>query len=213
MLIATFATPFKKQPYIVTGYIVESPTLETLESQLPTVAAKAEGTVAGERAGMAAGGEDDIVPMQETVQLRDPVSLTIIELPVRSRQCVHVQCFDFAVHMSINRVRPIWKCPHCNGPARWEDLVVDAYFRGILGECDDNVKHVLVNADGSWSRIHYGGGGELGARGSCKRSSRSDGESGSEGPLAKMAHVEDHADARGTTTAADNVIDLLSDSE
>jgi hypothetical protein len=159
--------------------VVESPSLEELMAKLAVVPDKRVGAAAsgspakdpgdsGQRPASAdlsgkeedgdndGGDDDDVVSMQETVQLRDPVSLTVIQTPIKSRQCVHVQCFDFAIHLHVNRVRPIWKCPHCSGPAKWEDLFIDDFFRNILAECDDSVKKVLVHGDGSWDKIRFG---------------------------------------------------------
>lgn len=69
-----------------------------------------------------------------TIKLRDPVSMGLISIPVRSRVCSHLQCFDFATHLEINTKarNPKWKCPTCSKDASVRLLVVDQWFQSLL---------------------------------------------------------------------------------
>ncbi|KAH9251867.1 hypothetical protein BASA81_010310 [Batrachochytrium salamandrivorans] len=69
-----------------------------------------------------------------TIRLRDPVSMGLISVPVRSRVCSHLQCFDFATHLEINTKarNPKWKCPTCSQDASVRLLVVDQWFQAVL---------------------------------------------------------------------------------
>ncbi|VEL27390.1 unnamed protein product [Protopolystoma xenopodis] len=70
--------------------------------------------------------DDDLVmPNIVPAQILCPLSKCRIELPVRGRKCRHIQCFDASTYLLINERKPSWKCPVCDGPASYEDLIVD----------------------------------------------------------------------------------------
>ncbi|VDL87706.1 unnamed protein product [Schistocephalus solidus] len=56
------------------------------------------------------------------VSLLCPLALTRIELPVRSANCDHLQCFDLSSYLTINKKRPRWCCPVCSSPAPFRGL-------------------------------------------------------------------------------------------
>ncbi|VDO86301.1 unnamed protein product, partial [Schistosoma mattheei] len=70
--------------------------------------------------------DDDLVmPNTLPVQLLCPLSKCRIEVPVRGRNCRHVQCYDATTYLIINERKPTWNCPVCDGKAVYEDLIVD----------------------------------------------------------------------------------------
>ncbi|TNN05799.1 E3 SUMO-protein ligase pli1 isoform 1 [Schistosoma japonicum] len=54
-----------------------------------------------------------------------PLTRTRIDLPVRSFNCSHLQCFDLHSYLAINMRRPRWSCPICSISAPFRDLRVD----------------------------------------------------------------------------------------
>lgn len=76
----------------------------------------------------AAQQDNDIVPGPETLTLKDPISMTRIDLPCKSRWCNHTACFDTATFMMLNEQTPTWVCPICNRSIPSEDdLYIDGY--------------------------------------------------------------------------------------
>src|SRR5436190_21807869 len=76
----------------------------------------------------AAAQDTDIVPGPETLTLKDPISMTRIDLPSKSRYCQHTSCFDAATFLTLNEQTPTWQCPICNRSiSSDEDLFLDGY--------------------------------------------------------------------------------------
>ena len=48
-----------------------------------------------------------------------------MQVPTKPAQCEHLQCFDASLFLMMNEKKPTWKCPVCDNPARYSDLVVD----------------------------------------------------------------------------------------
>ncbi|VDM03193.1 unnamed protein product [Schistocephalus solidus] len=59
------------------------------------------------------------------VQLLCPLSKCRIDLPVRGHNCQHIQCYDANTYLLINERKPAWKCPVCDVPAPFHELLVD----------------------------------------------------------------------------------------
>lgn len=97
--------------------------------------------------------EDGVVSSSETLTLLDPVSLVRMTVPVRASTCVHNACFDLVTHLEYNRVRPTWKCPHCNGDASFHALYVDEFVANMLQKIpsDAETQQVLLDTtDGTY---------------------------------------------------------------
>ena len=99
-----------------------------------------------------------------TVGVRCPLSFRPMEVPVRGRSCLHLDCFDFDNFMGSRR-RPAlglppqddaYKCPHCGRPARPEHLLVDGFLKAALDTMRAqaplyaDVKHIVVDDAGVW---------------------------------------------------------------
>lgn len=56
-----------------------------------------------------------------------PVSQERMTLPVRGRQCTHLQCFDGATFLRMNYHRPRWLCPVCRMTTRFRDIEIDRF--------------------------------------------------------------------------------------
>ncbi|PGH05830.1 hypothetical protein AJ80_08278 [Polytolypa hystricis UAMH7299] len=107
--------------------------------------------------------ELSVVDPHMTIDLVDPFTARIFEVPARGRLCAHRECFDLETFFS-TRLSKVgknfgmaeeWKCPICGRDARPQSLLIDAFLvdvRSKLGEekLHDDVRAILVNPDGSW---------------------------------------------------------------
>uniref|UniRef100_A0A0X3NRX0 SP-RING-type domain-containing protein n=1 Tax=Schistocephalus solidus TaxID=70667 RepID=A0A0X3NRX0_SCHSO len=85
------------------------------------------------------------------VSLLCPLTLTRIDIPVRSANCDHLQCFDLSSYLTINKKRPRWSCPVCSSPAPFRDLRRDDFFVQLMADQSlKNAEMVHVDANGHW---------------------------------------------------------------
>ncbi|VDK22926.1 unnamed protein product [Taenia asiatica] len=93
---------------------------------------------------------DDWIP----VTLLCPLTLTRIEIPIRSVNCDHLQCFDLFSYLSINKRRPRWNCPVCSLPSPFRDLRRDDFFLHLLkNKSLADAEHVKVDAEGNCRKV------------------------------------------------------------
>ena len=90
-----------------------------------------------------------------SLDLRCPVGLSRIRIPVRGVKCNHIRCFDLASYVSVNRstsnLNLRWLCPICNTYVPPKDLLIDSYVLSILKITAPQVSEVLVSEkDASW---------------------------------------------------------------
>mmetsp|Transcript_21941 Transcript_21941/g.47853 ORF Transcript_21941/g.47853 Transcript_21941/m.47853 type:complete len:345 (+) Transcript_21941:55-1089(+) len=102
-------------------------------------------------------GDGEVVFSEMLVDLRDPLSFQRIQIPAKSKQCEHVQCFDAKTFFSFQKTakNAKWKCFICNkGPFRKEDIVIDSWFSEILEACkgDSSIEKIEYFEDGSWKQ-------------------------------------------------------------
>ncbi|KAL7056763.1 hypothetical protein AAHC03_025654 [Spirometra sp. Aus1] len=85
------------------------------------------------------------------VSLLCPLALTRIEIPMRSVNCDHLQCFDLSSYLTINKRRPRWSCPVCSSPAPFRDLRRDDFFVKLMSDPSlKDAKMVHIDANGHW---------------------------------------------------------------
>ncbi|KAH8808058.1 hypothetical protein F5884DRAFT_790909 [Xylogone sp. PMI_703] len=110
--------------------------------------------------------DDDVTMVANdlSIDLADPFTAKIFDIPVRGRSCLHRECFDLEIYLQTRPTKPrrpeqpcmvdVWKCPLCKKDARPHSLVIDDFLvsvRASLAEQDRlDVKAILVSADGSW---------------------------------------------------------------
>jgi len=98
------------------------------------------------------------------INLADPFTAKIFQIPVRGQNCLHRECFDLETFLLTRNSKAklpnqpcmvdVWKCPLCGYDARPYSLVIDDFLvsvRARLAEenkLDD--KAILISADGSW---------------------------------------------------------------
>ncbi|EJU01896.1 hypothetical protein DACRYDRAFT_79580 [Dacryopinax primogenitus] len=94
--------------------------------------------------------DEDIVAGPSSLSLKCPMSYIRIQIPCRSKLCVHAQCFDAESWFSVMEQTTTWLCPVCEKMLLVDDLIVDGYFDSILRATPDSVDDVIMEADGEW---------------------------------------------------------------
>lgn len=105
--------------------------------------------------------DGDMTVVERRVSLKDPVSLQLMECPVRGPNCDHLEAFDRRSYLDFNemmerdkwcKLTRRWLCPWCQVPARGKDLVEAPEFKQVLDEmrqaCSD-ATYAIVQQDGS----------------------------------------------------------------
>lgn len=89
---------------------------------------------------------------QQTITMKDAVSFRLIQLPVRSIRCTHLQCFDYYVYLTVNkqlnRHTSEYRCPICNQIRYPDTLYIDPImmqFRKRLHEMTEGTVHIHEN--------------------------------------------------------------------
>lgn len=109
--------------------------------------------------------DDDVAFITDslTISLTDPFTSQILKVPVRSRSCSHLECFDLETFIRTRKSEsgptPFfdnWRCPICDADARPQCLRVDNFLVEILDELAptqglETAKAIQVKADGSWT--------------------------------------------------------------
>lgn len=85
------------------------------------------------------------------LSLRDHYTYTKIEIPVKTINCDHLQCFDLRICMTQQYESPTWQCPHCRSRFEVSDLAICEYFEEILNNLNEEVDFVKIAKDGKWS--------------------------------------------------------------
>ncbi|ODM89395.1 E3 SUMO-protein ligase PIAS2 [Orchesella cincta] len=84
-----------------------------------------------------------------------PIGMQRITLPIRSKTCSHVQCFDAKTFLAMWEIKPYSqaRCPVCKDDLNFDDLRIDGYFAHVLTELSPRVGNVIevTLEDGSWS--------------------------------------------------------------
>lgn len=110
--------------------------------------------------------DDDLMIMDDfiSIDLRDPFTAHIFDVPARSSECDHRECFDLDTFLrtllSNKSEKPAIyiRCPICKKDARPELLIVDEFLsqvRSTLAKQNqlDTAKAIRVKSDGSWSAV------------------------------------------------------------
>ncbi|EUC46728.1 hypothetical protein COCMIDRAFT_92098 [Bipolaris oryzae ATCC 44560] len=119
--------------------------------------------LSGSSATAATDDDDDlhIVQSNMTINLREPFSQsTLCDTPVRSRFCLHNDCFDLDIflrsRLGKSHVSPVdqWKCPICGTDARPNVLVHDGFIEHVNMALEarglSETRQIVVLQDGTW---------------------------------------------------------------
>ncbi|KAL9108933.1 MAG: hypothetical protein Q9227_006329 [Pyrenula ochraceoflavens] len=97
--------------------------------------------------------DTDIVATSSVMSLKCPLSTLRIDVPCRSLQCTHNQCFDAASFLQLQEQAPTWTCPVCNKTTYYESLTIDQYVQDILTNTSRNTEQVTIEPTGSWTKL------------------------------------------------------------
>ncbi|KAL4937508.1 hypothetical protein BDV06DRAFT_72004 [Aspergillus oleicola] len=116
------------------------------------------------------GDEDDelsIVSDDLKINLVDPYTARLFEVPVRGAYCEHTECFDHETFLQTrilkfgdnSPVEAFWRCPVCRQDARPQNLVVDEFLANVRKELErtnrcEGARSLQIKADGSWEVNH-----------------------------------------------------------
>ena len=86
------------------------------------------------------------------VSLQCPLMKFKIQLPGRSTECKHVQCFDLQSYLMMNEKKPTWNCPVCDRHTPYDKLIICGLFKDILAKVND-CEEILFAPDATWTKI------------------------------------------------------------
>ena len=98
---------------------------------------------------------EDTTEGYRSLDLRCPIGLSRLKIPVRGFKCDHIRCFDLVSYVSVNRstsnINLRWLCPICHSYVLPNDLLIDSYIYSILRSTPPTVEEILLSEkDGSW---------------------------------------------------------------
>ncbi|OKL56502.1 hypothetical protein UA08_08323 [Talaromyces atroroseus] len=111
--------------------------------------------------------DDDLMIVDDfvSIDLRDPFTAKIFEVPARGLLCTHRECFDLSTFLQTLSTRPsatkraaYVRCPICRQDARPSLLVIDEFLvevRAALAQQQklETTKALRVKSDGSWEAV------------------------------------------------------------
>mmetsp|Transcript_133306 Transcript_133306/g.259539 ORF Transcript_133306/g.259539 Transcript_133306/m.259539 type:complete len:585 (-) Transcript_133306:174-1928(-) len=99
--------------------------------------------------------EEIVCLTSDMLRLRCPITMDRVQVPVRGKECQHLQCFSLEAYISSNRqMRAFnnrWQCPVCTLILRPADLCHDPYVARVAHSTAPDIDEVLIAHDGSWS--------------------------------------------------------------
>ncbi|KAH5617558.1 hypothetical protein HBI23_254020 [Parastagonospora nodorum] len=112
---------------------------------------------------LGASEDEDLATVESnlTINLFDPISASkMCDIPVRSRACLHPDCFDLETFLQTRPHRggvsmpDMWRCPICNADARPCHLMVDGFLQEVKQRLDGygrlQTRAIVVRQDGKW---------------------------------------------------------------
>ncbi|KAH9203800.1 hypothetical protein DL95DRAFT_136866 [Leptodontidium sp. 2 PMI_412] len=109
--------------------------------------------------------DDVIINISDlSIDLVDPFTKRIFDIPVRGSTCLHRECFDLETFLLTREskvkwldqpcIPDVWKCPICGKDARPGSLRIDDFLASVRGELKEkdmlHVKAIQVSHDGCW---------------------------------------------------------------
>ena len=129
--------------------------------------------------------EVQIIDPSIILDITDPYTSNIFEIPTRGKNCRHNQCFDLDVFLQTRASKvpsqpcepDQFKCPICGGDARPQSLIIDQFFVDVREELSRtarlDARAIVLQESGDWQIQEVEETGEPGD-GSGTRRSRSD---------------------------------------
>ncbi|OWA51183.1 hypothetical protein BV898_15676 [Hypsibius exemplaris] len=84
---------------------------------------------------LAGSNDGDVLMDSQSMKfsLHCPASRSRLGIPVRGRNCDHVDCFDAASFLMMNAaMKARWSCPKCSRSVQYDEMVVDQFTQTLL---------------------------------------------------------------------------------
>lgn len=97
-------------------------------------------------------GDVDISVNAIEVTIKDPWSQKRIEVPIRGKNCTHLECFDAKLYLQFNEQKDKWLCPICKKKVIYANIEVDNFFYQILrgSRLSEQCSTIILFGDGKW---------------------------------------------------------------
>ena len=104
----------------------------------------------------------EIVNAQVVLDLTDPFTAKIFDIPVRGKCCRHSQCFDRDIFLQTRKSKhpkepcgpDEFRCPICGADARPQSLIIDGFFMQVREELQRkgrlDIKAIILYQSGVW---------------------------------------------------------------
>lgn len=104
----------------------------------------------------------EVLQSQKVLDLTDPFTARIFDVPVRGINCQHNQCFDRDTFLQTRTGKTAgeacgpdeFRCPICGQDARPQSLMIDAFFLGVRMALETRdrleVKAIILRESGEW---------------------------------------------------------------
>ena len=104
----------------------------------------------------------EVIQSQRVIDLTDPFTARIFDVPVRGTNCHHNQCFDRDTFLQTRNAKvpgepcgpDEFRCPICGQDARPQSLMMDMFFVGVRTALKErgrlDVKAIILHDSGDW---------------------------------------------------------------
>jgi len=94
--------------------------------------------------------------------IKDPITMSLIYLPARGLNCLHLACFDLMsfLQFNTNGSKARWKCPICKKPLPIDEIVIDSHLHKIIKNLRrdyagkdrelEAIEHICFDEKGDW---------------------------------------------------------------
>jgi MIZ/SP-RING zinc finger len=157
----------KNITYAVAIEIIQVKSPENFRSMVKRLSAQESRQQIQNRLSLSNKNDDDLMIVDNfvSIDLRDPFTAQVFEVPVRGLLCTHKECFDLATFLQTLSTKPLAgkraiyiRCPICRQDARPSFLVIDEFLvevRAALSQQQtlETTKALRVKSDGSWEAV------------------------------------------------------------
>ncbi len=110
-----------------------------LSTLLPSVTNSTNTTTSSEMNKKDEEDEDDLLACdEEIVPVKDPLTMSRIEIPAKGLYCVHRRCFDLETYIEYCAKSRLWQCPCCSRRLPCEEVIIDDYMTKVFEKLSQN---------------------------------------------------------------------------
>lgn len=104
----------------------------------------------------------EVIQAQKVLDLTDPFTASMFDVPVRGINCHHNQCFDRDTFLQTRTAKvpgepcgpDEFRCPICGQDARPQSLMIDSFFLNVRTELREkgrlDAKAIIIHDSGEW---------------------------------------------------------------